>query len=71
MYLNRLTFDSEVTKMSEVNGKVLVKCAPTIYEIKTNKHGKIYKSCLSNKQQDQKLYELLKDFEEMTSDEMV
>ena len=58
-----INFDSSVLKMKHVDGRFLVQCAPTIYEIKKNKKGKLYKKCLSNKQRDQKLSTLLEDFE--------
>ena len=45
-----LEFDSEILKMKEINGKLFVKCSAPIYEIRKNKKGKMYKYCLTKRQ---------------------
>ncbi len=63
--MQKLKFDSTVILMKEINGKLLVKCACPIYEIKTNKNGKMYKKCLTNKF----LYKDMKDLVTMMQNE--
>ncbi len=50
----RLKFDSAVLSIEVIDGKTIVKCAPTIYEIKLTKKGKLYKRCLSNRAEGKK-----------------
>ena len=42
-----IDFDSKVIEAKEIDGRIIVKCAPAIYELKENKHGKMYKVCLT------------------------
>lgn len=58
-----LSFDAEVVDRRQVNGRMIVKCAPAVYEIRTNKNGNMYKYCLSNKHKTEEIRALLKEME--------
>ncbi len=45
-----IDFDSEITAMKEIEGRLFVKCAEPIYEVRKNKKGKLYKYSLTKRQ---------------------
>ncbi len=60
---SHLNFDSEVIKMKEIDGRLIVKCKSPIYEIKKNKNGKFIKYCLTNKCKNTNIDSLINEME--------